>query len=184
VTAECREGIPNYFGIQRFGVIRPITHHVGEYILNGDFEGAVCCYVGRACPNEPPSVQEARNIFLESRDAVQALHALPVPLTYERSILHHLSARPGDYEGALQVLPPKLLSMFVSALQSFLFNKTLSARLEEGRSLSFPSPGDRLVFEGGREDRVCESNMRAAELQLKRGRCRIAIFIPGSRSRP
>jgi tRNA pseudouridine13 synthase len=182
VTAGCGEAIPNYFGIQRFGVIRPITHHVGKHILHGDFEGAVCCYVGRAFPNEPSSVQEARSVFLETRDAVQALHALPVPLTYERSILHHLSARPGDYEGALRVLPPKLLSMFVSAYQSYLFNKTLSARLEEGRSLSFPSPGDRLVFEGGREDRVCESNMRAAELQLKRGRCRIAIFIPGSRS--
>jgi len=181
VAAGCRDGIPNYFGIQRFGVIRPVTHLVGEHILHGDFEGAVCCYVGRACPGEPESVQEARNDFLESRDAVRGLHALPVPLTYERSILHHLAASPGDYDGALRVLPPKLLSMFVSAFQSFLFNKTLSARMEAGRSLSSPSPGDRLVFDGGREDRVTEGNMRAAAVQLKRGRCRIAIFIPGSR---
>jgi tRNA pseudouridine13 synthase len=30
-------GFPNYFGIQRFGVIRPITHIVGKYIVKGDF---------------------------------------------------------------------------------------------------------------------------------------------------
>ena len=27
---ELKEGFPNYFGIQRFGAIRPITHTVGE----------------------------------------------------------------------------------------------------------------------------------------------------------
>lgn len=181
VAAGCRHGLPNYFGIQRFGVIRPITHIVGEYILRGDYEGAVCCYVGQAYPGEPEDVQEARTAFLENRDAAGALHLLPIPLTYERSMLHHLAGNPGDYEGALRVLPPKLLSMFVSAFQSYLFNKTLSARLEEGRSLSSPSPGDRLIFEGGREDRVSEGNMRAASAQLERGRCRIGIFIPGSR---
>jgi tRNA pseudouridine13 synthase len=181
VAGACRVGIPNYFGIQRFGVIRPVTHLVGEYILKGDYEGAVCCYVGHAYPGESASVREARTAFLESRDAARALHELPVPLAYERSMLHHLAAHQGDYEGALHVLPPRLLSLFVSAFQSFLFNRTVSARMREGRSLSSPSPGDRLVFEGGREDRVTAGNMRAAEAQQKRGRCRIAIFIPGSR---
>ncbi|MCL2334099.1 MAG: tRNA pseudouridine(13) synthase TruD, partial [Candidatus Methanoplasma sp.] len=38
-------GFPNYFGVQRFGVVRPITHKVGEYIIRGDLEGAVRCYV-------------------------------------------------------------------------------------------------------------------------------------------
>ncbi len=34
-------GFPNYFGVQRFGVVRPVTHLVGERIVRGDFEGAV-----------------------------------------------------------------------------------------------------------------------------------------------
>ena len=34
-------GFPNFFGIQRFGIIRPITHIVGKYIVQGDFEKAV-----------------------------------------------------------------------------------------------------------------------------------------------
>ena len=38
-------GFPNYFGVQRFGAVRPITHKVGELIVRGDVEGAVRCYV-------------------------------------------------------------------------------------------------------------------------------------------
>ena len=47
VTADIRTagGYPNYFGVQRFGVVRPITHKVGELLVKGDIEGAVRCYV-------------------------------------------------------------------------------------------------------------------------------------------
>jgi len=51
--------IPNYFGLQRFGATRPVTHLVGEWILRGDFERAVIAYVGQAFPGEP----EADGIF-------------------------------------------------------------------------------------------------------------------------
>ena len=30
-------GFPNFYGIQRFGIVRPITHVVGKYIVKGDF---------------------------------------------------------------------------------------------------------------------------------------------------
>jgi tRNA pseudouridine13 synthase len=180
VTESCRHGIPNYFGVQRFGVIRPLTHLIGEAILRGDYEAAVCCYAGRAFPDEPPEVREARSAFLETRDPATALHSFPVPLTYERSMLHHLVSHPGDYRGALLVLAPKLRSMFISAFQSYLFNMTISARIREGRGLTDPAPGDRLVFVNGKEDRVTAAGVPAARVQIARGRCRIGIFMPGS----
>ena len=34
---ELKEGFPNYFGIQRFGAVRPITHLVGKKIVMGKF---------------------------------------------------------------------------------------------------------------------------------------------------
>ena len=34
-------GFPNYFGIQRFGGIRPITHTVGYHIIKGEFQKLV-----------------------------------------------------------------------------------------------------------------------------------------------
>lgn len=179
VTPCIGEGVPNYFGLQRFGVIRPLTHIVGEQILRGDYEGAVLTYVGQACPLEPEGVQEVRRAFAGDRDPVAAIRHLPAQMSYERALLHHLAANPGDYAGALQNLPPKLLSLFVSAFQSYLFNMALSLRLEEGGSLTTPEPGDRLVFANGREDRVTAANQGAAAIHVGRERCRIALFIPG-----
>ncbi len=179
IVSDVAEGVPNYFGLQRFGGIRPVTHRVGERILLGDFEGAVLTYVGCAYPQEPGQVREVRQSFSETRDARAALAALPVAMGYERAMLQHLHNRPGDYAGALCELPPKLLSMFVSAFQSYLFNEALSSRLESGLLLAGPAPGDRLLFTNGREDIVTAANAGTAARLIARGRCSIAIFMPG-----
>ncbi len=179
VTEACRTGVPNYFGIQRFGVTRPITHTVGKHLLKGDYEEAVLCYIGEAFPGEPADVRSARVSFSATRDAVSAIREFPLPLSYERSMLHHLAAHPGDYRGALAIIPPKILSLFVSAYQSWLFNEALSERIREGGSLTDPLPGDRLLFENGREDRVTGLNVGNARLQVQRGRCLIALRMPG-----
>jgi len=180
VTEVVAAGVPNYYGLQRFGVVRPVTHIVGEKILKGDYEGAVAAYIGRAYPGEPGDVQRARSHFAETRDAGAALAGLPIRMTYERSMANHLVANPGDYAGALRVLPPKLLSLLVSAFQSYLFNCALSSRIDAGIPLFEPEVGDRLLFENGREDVVTARNQQAARIQIRRGRCRIAIFIPGA----
>jgi tRNA pseudouridine13 synthase len=179
ITETVATGVPNYFGLQRFGAIRPVTHRVGEWILKGDYEQAVLTYVGMEFPGEPVEIKAIRSAFSASRDPVPALHALPVQMNYERAMLHHLTERPGDYAGALQALPPKLLSMFVSAFQSYLFNLALSRRLDEGFALDDPQPGDRLLFANGRTDTVTGANTGAVRIHLKRGRCTIALFMPG-----
>ena len=179
VSETAAAGVPNYFGLQRFGAIRPVTHRVGEWILRGDYERAVLTYVGMEFPGEPDEMKAIRSAFSASRDPVPALHALPVQMNYERAMLHHLAERPGDYAGALQVLPPKLLSMFVSAFQSYLFNLALSRRIEDGYALDDPQPGDRLLFANGRTDTVTGANTGAVKIHLKRGRCAISLFMPG-----
>jgi tRNA pseudouridine13 synthase len=181
VSRVCREAIPNYFGLQRFGVIRPLTHTVGALVLKGDYEGAVLCYVGAAFPEEPEEVRRARMLYLEDRDALAAIRTFPLPLSYERTMLHHLAANPEDFRGALLLLPPKLLSMLVSAYQSFLFNSVLSRRFAQGGDLVDPLPGDRLLFSSGKEDRVTVQNRGSARVQVNRRRCRIAIRMPGCR---
>jgi tRNA pseudouridine13 synthase len=172
-------GLPNYFGIQRFGAIRPVTHRVGEWILHGNYEQAVMTYVGQEFPGEAEYIRNARTAYLDTRDAETALHTLPVQMSYERAMLHHLSVHPGDYRGALQELPPKLLSMFVSAFQSYLFNLALSQRFDDGHTLAGPVEGDRLLFANGRTDTVTRDNMHAVSLHINRGRCSIALFMPG-----
>jgi tRNA pseudouridine13 synthase len=172
-------GVPNYFGLQRFGAIRPVTHRVGEWILKENYEQAVLTYVGMEFPGEPAGIKEIRSAFRTTRDPAPALHVLPVHMNYERAMLHHLVECPGDYAGALHVLPPKLLSMFVSAFQSYLFNLALSRRIDDGFALDYPQPGDRLLFANGRTDTVTAANSSAVKIHLKRGRCTIALFMPG-----
>lgn len=178
------EGVPNYFGIQRFGVQRPVTHLVGKQILLDDYEEAVRTYVGFPSEGEPESVAAARNDYLSESDPKAALEALPVQMRYERAILHHLTEMPEDYEGALKKVPPKLLSMFVSAYQSWLFNMGLSHRIEQGYTFSTPAPGDRVIFQNGRTDIVGESNIGQAEVLIKRGRANICLEMPGEKTTP
>ena len=184
ISRVVETGIPNYFGIQRFGAIRPVTHRVGEWILRGDYEEAVLTYIAMEFPGEPEKIRSVRAAFRATRDPVPALRDMPVQMNYERAMLHYLCAHPGDYGGALRELPPKLLSMFVSAYQSFLFNLALSRRIDDGGGLDEPSCGDLLLFQNGRTDIVSMMNARAAGLHIKRGRCSIALFMPGKERRP
>jgi tRNA pseudouridine13 synthase len=174
-----REGIPNYFGLQRFGATRPVTHLVGTWILRNDFEQAVMTYIGKEFPGEPEAVRAVRTAFFTTRDIRAALQDLPPQMSYERAMLHYLYTHPHDYSGALSELPPKLLSMFVSAFQSYLFNCALSQRFDDGHTLTEPIVGDRLLFLNGRSDIVTGNSSNAASMHIKRGRCSIALFMPG-----
>lgn len=134
-------GFPNYFGVQRFGSVRPITHLIGKDLTKGDIEGAVMRYVANPL-REDSEITEARKRLQETRDFERALKEFPMKLTFERTLIAHLVERPGDYLGALKTLPQNLLMMFVHAYQSYLFNKMLSERMRRGLSLRAPEVGD------------------------------------------
>ena len=52
ITDELAKGVPNFFGVQRFGENRPVTHVVGEAILRGDIKEAALTYIAKAYPEE------------------------------------------------------------------------------------------------------------------------------------
>ena len=179
ITAAVKTGIPNYFGLQRFGALKPITHRMGYHILRGEYKEAVDLYVGDAFPYESDEIKKARARFRETGDAKEALHDLPVHLSYERIMLDSLMKKREDFVAALQALPPKLLSMFVSAYQSWLFNMAVSARCGEETPLNEPRIGEHLIFANGRVDRVTEKNLPTARQHMKRGRCFVVGWMPG-----
>ena len=126
VMDELDSGIPNFFGVQRFGTVRPITHQVGEWILRRDFKRAVMVYLSAVYEKESEESREARRVLSETEDFKEALKRFPKHLGYESSMLNHLAKNPTDYIGALRELPKKLRWMFVHAYQAYIFNKTLS----------------------------------------------------------
>src|SRR5512137_1998483 len=135
-------GFPNFFGLQRFGSVRPITHLVGREIVRNDMEGAVMWYVGNPNEDEDEVAQEARRRLQETRDFEEALRTFPSKLTFERTVIGYLVRNPGDYVGAIRVLPGNLQMMFVHAYQSYMFNRILSERLKRGMPMDRPLVGD------------------------------------------
>ncbi len=121
--------IPNFFGIQRFGEKRPVTHLVGKTLVKGNLEKAVKTYLAWPGPKEREETREARKRLSEDWDWKKALEYFPKHLSYERTLLDHLVKHPKDYANALRKLPKNLLKMFVHGYQSYLFNKYLEKRL-------------------------------------------------------
>ncbi|HID71871.1 MAG TPA: tRNA pseudouridine(13) synthase TruD [Thermoplasmata archaeon] len=139
------KGYPNFFGIQRFGNLRPVTHIAGKYILLGDFEKAVKTYIGSPSHYESEELQRAREIFSKNEDAEASFEVFPKNCNFERTLLYHLIHNPGDYVGALKKLPKNLLIMFVHSYQAYLFNRILSERIRRGYAINEPLVGDVIV---------------------------------------
>lgn len=132
IMGELVSGVPNFFGVQRFGTTRPITHLVGKEILKGDFRNAVMIYLTKKFEEETEETGKAREFIGKTNDFKEGLKILPKHLSYESAMLNHLVKKPADFIGALRRLPKKLRWMFVHAYQGFIFNKVLSDYIMRG----------------------------------------------------
>jgi tRNA pseudouridine13 synthase len=105
VTSELSHagGMPNFYGMQRFGTTRPTTHEVGRLIVAGDFKGAMMTYLAKPFPDDRS--YEIRKRLWDTYDFKAALVEFPDHLRYERAMLNHLVKQPDDYIGAFRVLP-------------------------------------------------------------------------------
>lgn len=134
---------PNFFGHQRFGSYRFVSHIVGKYLLLEDYEGAFMGYLTTSSPWEPPETREARKRLAEERDFQKALEYFPKGLRKERSLIKAY-LRTGSFKRAILSLPQTLISLFLHAYQSYLFNKVLSLRLR----VEIPEYGERGIVPG------------------------------------
>ena len=151
-------GIPNWFGQQRFGSRRPVTHEVGLNIVAGEWRAAVLSYVANPFEAEPEATQSARTFVAEEAaseapDWGACLDEMPGQLGYERSMLHRLAedgaSSPEAFRHALEAVPWNLQQLFVNAAQSYLFNRMLSERLRRGLPFDRPVAGDVCCFVDG-----------------------------------
>lgn len=180
-------GFPNFFGVQRFGSIRPVTHEVGRHLVHEEFREAVETYAANPIEGEDPESFEVREALAASGDVKGALRDYPRAYTFEKALLSHLAAHPGDYVGALRVLPLNLLIMFVHAYQSFLYNRMLSERMRRGLPIHEPVLGD-LVLPADRRglpdrDRaidVTEANRDRVAARCRQGKAWVSAILFGS----
>lgn len=182
-------GFPNYFGVQRFGVIRPITHIVGESLVRGDIEGAVRRYLSDPSEYEEEDVRNARMELVSRNDWKELVKIMPDQLSFEKMMVFHLADNPDDWIGAIDVLPKNLQMMFVHAYQSYLFNMMLSKRMEIGLPLNIPVVGDVVIpLDSNKiplhENPIIstEKNIDLVTRQVRAGRAYITISLFGSES--
>lgn len=183
-------GIPNYYGHQRFGTIRPITHLVGKALVQGRFEEAAMLFLAKPSPHEHPASRQARQTLQDTHDYKLAAENFPRQLRFERLMLRHLAQYPQDYVGAFRRLPLKLQALFVQAHQSYLFNRFLSERLKHDLPLNGAVEGDFVVAversglpltsvaKVAKTEKLTEINS-----QIAAGKLRVALPIVGAKQK-
>jgi tRNA pseudouridine13 synthase len=178
-------GFPNFFGPQRFGEVRPMTHVVGEALLQGDPQQAVERYLDWVDPLSPEPLDGARRRFAETHDVAAALREFPPAFRFERALLDALG-RGRSGEGALRALPRNLRMLFVHAYQSWLFNRLLTLRQERALPLGEPVAGDRVVRlapdgldPGDPPVPVEQENLPEAQAWVRSGRARVVGPLVG-----
>lgn len=139
-------GVPNYFGLQRFGSLRPNSHLIGFHLLNQDYESAYEEFVTKTYSTESPKAKKARNKLKLDHDYEKALEYFPKSLNYELDMIHFLKDHPGNYKGAINTLPTRLKMLLISSFQSYLFNKLVSLRLKKDIPLLKPVKGDAICI--------------------------------------
>ncbi|MGD9101853.1 MAG: tRNA pseudouridine(13) synthase TruD [Anaerolineae bacterium] len=142
-----RCGLPNYFDKQRFG--SHISHpeapdnFIGKTILRRDAQGAVRAYLSYPFAGDPPHVRAFKAVARERwGEWAFLLDEAPRPSNY-RSLLTYLKDHPQDYRKALNLIPRRLLSLYLVAYQSYLWNQIASAYL--AHLLVSPSPPSTLT---------------------------------------
>ncbi len=129
---ETKNGIPNYFGEQRFGGIRQITHKVGKLIFEGKLKDAIILYLSATHEKETEEIKSARNLAKEEKYNESFKMFKGNEFRYERAILNSLIKEPNDFVKAFQQLPKNLMILFPHAYQSFLYNNYLDLRIRKG----------------------------------------------------
>ncbi|RNJ25803.1 tRNA pseudouridine(13) synthase TruD [Halosegnis longus] len=204
ITAELRAfagddervGVPNYFGPQRFGSARPVTHRVGLAILRGEWEAAVRTYVTFTSETDPEESAKARRAVDDrwGGDWGELTELLPGRLNYERSLLQGLAETggddPEDFRAALERFPSNLQQLLVHAAQSYLFNRIVSTRLERGLPFDGAVAGDVVAFadrdaplpvpDMDRLQRVDENRVTTVNRHVERGRAFVTAPLVGT----
>jgi len=121
-------GVPNYFGPQRYGA-QGNSHLIGAAMLRGEWRYAVDCLIGSPDVVRDGEWRAAIDAYRQG-DLAGACRLMPRHCRTEREVLQRLVARPDGWEKAFGAVHPRLKSLYLSAFQSFLFDRVVASRLD------------------------------------------------------
>ncbi|HEV8404899.1 MAG TPA: tRNA pseudouridine(13) synthase TruD [Nitrososphaera sp.] len=137
--------IGNFYGLQRFGSERLVTHLVGRELVRRNFRRAVELILSYTTESDTPMSKEIRSKIADPGSYRDGLKILPKGMDIERQVLTALLAGE-DAVSALRAVPITIRRLFVHAYQAYIFNKCLSTAVINNEDLLRPVAGD-LCFE-------------------------------------
>ncbi|MFB5606063.1 MAG: tRNA pseudouridine(13) synthase TruD [Nitrosarchaeum sp.] len=148
--SECADGLSdfteydkilNFYGYQRFGSKRPVTHLIGKALLQRDFTKAVDLVLSFTSPFDSKENTEIREKLVDKSNYKKYFDQVPVQMDIERIVLQEMIEHDNGQK-AIHAIPLPLRRFYVQAYQSFLFNHSLSAAFADGENLFEAKEGD------------------------------------------
>lgn len=133
--------ILNFYGYQRFGSKRPVSHLIGKAILQRDFGHAVDTLLSFTSEDDLPENNRVRMMLKDRSNYAGVFNEVPPQMDMERIVLREMIEH-NDPQKALRAIPLSLRRFFVEAFQSFVFNRTISIAYEYGEELLHPQNND------------------------------------------
>jgi tRNA pseudouridine13 synthase len=129
-------GIPNFFGTQRFGTIRPISHLIGKALLQKNWKLAALSYLSLSTNLEQEYIKNLRSELVKTLDYSKFISLMPKNFNYEIRIAKELK-KSNNYQKAIFSIPKKILLLFIGSYQSFIFNWILSKYIDSNSKFEF-----------------------------------------------
>ena len=140
IKASVEEGIPNFYGPQRFGS-SSLNIEVSKSVFAGDFKSAFHSLVLKERTESQLNSgkrNDLRNLFepyldggnIDKEKTGEYLNSLPNFMYFERESLSYLLEHKNDYAGAMRLMPKYIRLMIMQSFQYYVFNKTLSELLK------------------------------------------------------
>jgi tRNA pseudouridine13 synthase len=121
-----RWGVPNYFDDQRFGSLRGTDgEFIGKALVQGDPEKALKLAIASPAAEDRKAPRERKRMIRDRWGDWAGLRKDLDP-GVERTIAGYLHEHPGAFGWAFELLDQDLRILYVSAYQSWLWNRTLA----------------------------------------------------------
>ncbi len=119
-----QDGVANYFDEQRFGSVGQSGEFVAQAWIRGDYERALWLAIADPHPHDRPGQRREKSILRENWGNWEAClrHLQSLQL---RQVVGFLMRHSRDFKRALTKIDPLLRRLYLSAFQSFLWNRML-----------------------------------------------------------
>jgi tRNA pseudouridine13 synthase len=139
------EKVANFYGLQRFGSERLVTHLVGREIVKRNFKKAAELLLSYTTEYDSAMSKEIRQKSLDPKNYPNILKHLPKGMDIEYQLMDSF-VKGKEPISALRSISINIRRLFVHAYQSYIFNRCLSNAVFNGENILRSTSGD-LCFE-------------------------------------